>query len=279
MITIETMGRADIPFARSLTDIEQWGHLDEDFERFLVVNPQGCFIARDQGERIGIATSVIHGECAFLGNLIVGQGFRTLGAGALLLNQAIAWLKQQNIRTVELDGVFRAVPVYRSLGFKDKYPSLRLKRPAGPWKEAVADREAGRAGDITAILQFDREHLNIDRAAFLEQLLSLHRDTTYVIGRRSISAYGSCRPRATNVIHVGPLVAASADDASRLLSRICALHGAHDMTIGIPSTNASALRIALEHGFRVFPPSLRMYLGARVDYERSVYAIVSADVG
>ncbi len=266
-------------FARSLTDIEQWGHLEEDFERFLEVNPQGCFVACEKGERIGIVTSVIHGDCAFLGNLIVGRRFRTLGAGMLLLKHAVAWLGRQHTRTIELDGVLRAVPIYHTLGFKDKYPSLRLKRLAVQREGAGSVREAGRAEDIAQILRFDREHLNIDRSIFLKQLIHRHMDATYVTGRHKISSYGSCRPRATNVIHIGPLVAASPDDASRILSRICALHGEHDLTIGIPSTNEAALRIALEHGFRVFPPSLRMYLGERVDYERSVYAIVSADAG
>jgi GNAT superfamily N-acetyltransferase len=276
---IKQMSHEDVPFAKSLTDIEQWGHLEEDFHRLVDLNPGGCFVAWEQRERVGIVTSVVHGPYAFLGNLIVRKDIRARGVGLQLMKQIIAGLDGKGVKTIELDGVFRAVETYRILGFKDKYLSLRFVRPASQGQKTMHEQRICRADDIQGILQFDRDIVNVDRNIFLEHLLKQHPDTTYSIVRRGISAYAVTRTRASGVIHIGPLVADAKESASILLSCICAKHADVDLTIGVPSVNVAALEVVLQHGFCHRPPSLRMYRGQRVDYESKVYGIVSADVG
>lgn len=211
MITIEPMGRADIPFARSLTDIEQWGHMEEDFGRFIDLNPAGCLVAWLDGARAGIVTSAVYGDYAFLGNLIVRRDCRTLGMGRRLMEAVIAGLDQQGVKTIELDGVFGAVEAYRRFGFRDKYLSLRFTRPAGSGPgHAAAGVE--RRVDVREILRFDRDQTGIDRSGFIEHLLRAHHGTTRCLGRRiltllffkSIIAVNvnllrrpSCRPEGT----------------------------------------------------------------------------------
>jgi len=279
VIQIQEMSHEDVSFAKSLTDIEQWGHLEEDFHRFVDLNPAGCFVAWENRERVGIVTSMIHAEYAFLGNLIVRKDIRARGVGLLLMKQVIAGLDGKGVKTIELDGVFRAVETYRILGFRDKYLSLRFVRPASQKQKIIREQRICGAEEICGILRFDRERVNVDRSMFLEHLLRHHPGTTYPIGRHGISAYAVIRTRATGVAHVGPLVADAAVSASLLLSCICAKHADVDLTIGVPSINTAALQVVLQHGFCHRPPSLRMYRGERVDYESKVYGIISADVG
>ncbi|MBE0433465.1 GNAT family N-acetyltransferase [candidate division WOR-3 bacterium] len=229
--------------------------------------------------RAGIVTSAVYGDYAFLGNLIVRRDLRAQGTGLLLMEAAIAGLDQRGIKTIELDGVFKAVDAYRLLGFKDKYLSLRFARPAAPGLDHGGMQPDCRAVDIGEILRFDRDQVGFDRSAFLEHLLKLHPGTTFCVGRHALSAYGVTRVRATGVVHIGPLVAESAEAASFLLALVCRVHADRDLTIGSPGINAAAIEAVLEQGFLHRRPSLRMWRGRRIAYERGVYAIVSADAG
>lgn len=279
MVTIKQMKESDIAYAKSLTDIEGWGHLEEDFERFLSLDPAGCYVAWHDGERAGIVTSVSYCDRAFLGNLIVRKDRRGMGIGVKLMEEAMAHLDRRGIKTIELDGVFKAVQTYRLLGFKDKYLSLRFARLASEGSCDKTPNSVECAQDVEEILSFDRQKTGIDRKEFLKDLLSGHADTTYVSRQRDICGYVVIRERATGVLHIGPMVAEDASTASDLVTVVCARHGDRDLTIGVPCIHTAAVSVIMKHGFLHRPPSLRMFRGTRVEYERSVYAIVSADAG
>ena len=129
-ISMSTMTESDIAFATEMTDREKWGYLQEDFRRLIYFEPDGCFVARMHGKNIGMVTTPSYGDYAFLGCLIVKDEFRGVGIGASLMNEAIDYLNKKGVQTIELDSVFPALSLYRPLGFKDKYLSLRLLRPS-----------------------------------------------------------------------------------------------------------------------------------------------------
>jgi len=279
MVTIRQMEESDIAYAKSLTDMEGWGHLEEDFERFLSLDPAGCYVAWHDGERAGIVTSVTYCDRAFLGNLIVRKDRRGMGIGVKLMEEAIGHLDRRRVKTVELDGVFKAVQAYRLLGFKDKYLSLRFARQASERSFGPEPNPVECAHDVEEMLSFDRRKTGIDRKRFLEDLLKGHADTTYVSRQRDICGYAVIRERATGVLHIGPMVAEDGSIASDLLTAICVKHGDRDLSIGVPCIHTAAVNVIMKHGFLYRPPSLRMFRGSRIEYERNVYAIVSADAG
>ncbi len=279
MIMVKQMDQSDIVFAKSLTDIEGWGHLEEDFERFLFLDPAGCYVAWQGSKRAGIVTSVSYGNQSFLGNLIVQKEMRGRGIGVKLMEYVIDHLDRRGMKTIELDGVFKAVQTYRILNFKDKYLSMRFVRPAAEDRHDMELQGADCTEDIGTILRFDREKTGMDRSRFLEHLLKRHANTTYMRFWQGITAYAVVRERANKVLHIGPMVAESENVASDLLAAICMKHGNRDLTIGVPCISAAALKMVVQRGFLHRPPSLRMYRGSRVEYEKDVYAIISADAG
>lgn len=278
MVKILQMQHADIEFAKALTDIEGWGHLEEDFKRFSSLDPAGCHVAWLGGQRAGIVTSATYGRYSFVGNLIVRKDLRGRGIGIKLMEKILVHLKGRGVKTVELDGVFRAVGAYRIMGFRDKYLSLRFLRPA---TKEHCSRKPKRSCDLNIgeILQFDREKTGIDRSMFLEHLLKGHPDTTYVLGGEQIRGYAVVRVRANGFLHIGPLVAEDDGAAADLTACICEENACADMSIGIPCVNSSMQQILVQRGFQHRPPSLRMYRGQRIEYEHNVYAIISADAG
>lgn len=277
MIQIKTMKHSDIEFAISLTDIEQWGHLEIDFRRLLHLDPKGCFAAWQDGNRVGIATTVSYGDYAFLGNIIVKKEKRGASIGPRLIQHAINYLDEKGIKTIELDGVFPAVAMYRYMGFRDKYRSLRLFHE--PDRSLASENTTSCAAPIDDLISFDHEQTGIQRSGMLHRLIQEFPNHTFCVDKERLQAYAIVRERATRTLAIGPLVAEGPNVCDILLSTILATFKNKCTTIGVPEINTSAVEILLRKGFRCGAPSMRMYRGPKIDYERHVYGIVSADVG
>ncbi|KPJ66664.1 hypothetical protein AMJ44_08065 [candidate division WOR-1 bacterium DG_54_3] len=277
MIEIKTMEHSDIKFAKSLTDIEQWGHLESDFRRLLHLDPQGCFIAWKGNNRVGIATTVSYGDYAFLGNIIVKKEHRGGIIGPRLIQHAVGYLDEKGIKTIELDGVFSAVAMYRYMGFRDKYRSLRLfHKPDGCFD---SEKSISYAAPVRDLISFDHKQTGIQRSRMLHGLIQEFPTHTFCVKEERLQAYAIVRERATHALAIGPLVAEELTVCDVLLSTILATFKSEFMTIGVPEINTAAVEMMLQKGFGCSSPSMRMYRGSRIDYERHVYGIISADVG
>jgi ribosomal protein S18 acetylase RimI-like enzyme len=276
MSVITPMTESDVPFAVSLTDQEGWGHTAADFSRLMRLEPEGCFLARENDQPVGMITSTRHGDYAFLGDLIVRPGDRGHGIGAALMTHAVAYLQSHGVRTIELDGVFAAVSLYRRLGFRDKYLSLRFRRERSFVEAKTVPRGSC---TIDELIAYDRARTGLDRGQVLTQFMHEFSDHLFVDRTRDIEGYAFLRAAADGLLNIGPLVADRADTAASLLSAIIAACGGHNLGIGIPEINRAGVALLRRHGFLYRPPSLRMSMGERQGYESSTYAICSPEKG
>jgi ribosomal protein S18 acetylase RimI-like enzyme len=275
---IRPLEHTDIDFAKSLTDIEGWGHRASDFRRLIELDPAGCFVAWENGERAGIATTASYDDYAFLGNVIVKKGKRGRNIGSLLMQHALRYLEERTVQTIELDGVMTAVAMYRSMGFCEKYRSLRLARK--PISQYHGDRRLMSCPDAAeAITVFDHERTGIHRQRLIEKLIREFRDQVFCLASPQLEAYAVVRERADQTVAIGPIIANDVHAFSDLLSGMIDRFGNRTMTVGIPEVNTDGVLVLLNDGFEHCAPSMRMYRGSRIDYERHVYGIVSADVG
>ncbi len=272
---IVTLKMSDIAFAKTLTDQEEWGYSAADWRRLAAFEPRGCFIARQKGRRIGVVTTTVYGAYAFVGSLIVVADWRGVGIGYHLLRRALDYLADRGVKTVELDAVLPAAAMYRRLGFKDKYLSLRFLRPAGK----ALRRPPLTPLRLAAIPAFDRQRTGIDRARILRRYLRELRGSIFTAGTGRLRAYCVVRPRTGGVHMIGPLVAAEPAAADEVFDRVVRHYRDSALVMGVPAVNPTAAVLAIKHGFRYRNPSLRMYKGPRVDYESAVYGILSPEKG
>jgi GNAT superfamily N-acetyltransferase len=275
-ISISPMTRDDLDFAVALTDAESWGYLRSDFERLISLAPDGCFVARGVLRRVGIITTTRHGDYGFLGTLIVMKNLRHSGIGEALFAHAIAYLMDRGTKTIELNGVFPAVSLYRRFGFHDKYLSLRFVRPPSP-----CDAQPGKLLTVTTdeIVRFDREHSQIDRSAVLTRFCDDFRDTLFAVGDGQLSAYAFVKPRANGSVAVGPLVVKSPDVAIALLKTIISRFSDKTILIVVPEMKTPFVQALIAEGFFYKCPWLRMYSGARLDLDDYAYGIISPEKG
>ena len=266
----------DTAFATEMTDIERWGYLPRDFERLISLEPDGCFVAWKDDRRVGMVTSTSYGRFGFLGCLIVREEERGQGIGEALMRQVIGYLVKNGVTTIELDGVFKAVPLYRRHGFRDKYLSLRFVRlPENSRKDHSPCPESL----FPEILEFDRRATGISREKVLGIYFEDHPDHIHASGLGKLQAYAIVRPRKDDLLAAGPLVAESASAARVLLQSIIEKYGAHPIAIGIPALNREGIDIIVSHGFQYREPALRMYLGERLEYEKHIFGIFSPEKG
>jgi GNAT superfamily N-acetyltransferase len=275
-VSISLMTRDDLDLALALTDAENWGYQRSDFERLISLAPDGCFVARSTLRRIGIIATTRHGDYGFLGTLIVMKNHRQKGIGEALFAHAMTYLEERGTKTIELDGVFPAVSLYRRLGFCDKHLSLRFVRPPSP-----CDAQSRELLTVSTeeIVRFDREHSRIDRSAVLTRFCNDFRDSILAIGNEKLSAYAFVKPRVDGSMAVGPLLAKSPDIAIVLLKTILGRFHDRPIVIGVPEMKKPFVQALVAEGFFYKCPSLRMYSGARLDPDECTYGIISPDKG
>jgi hypothetical protein len=188
----------------------------------------------------------------------------------------MAYLESKGVRTIELDGVFKAASLYRRLGFRDKYLSLRFLRP--PTHPPTAGKPL--IPDPTEeIVEFDRERTGIARRRILRRYLEQYKDRVFVTRNPELCAYAFVRPRSDGAVSVGPLVSADNRSAQRLLSGIAVKYARQHVSIGVPEAQRSMVTHLVDLGFRYLAPSLRMYRGEKKHYESHIYGILSPEKG
>ena len=277
----------DISFAKSMTDIEQWGNSENDFRRLQKIQPDGCFIATQAEQRVGMITALAYGLYGFLGSLIVTEQFRGQGLGERLMRHAIEFLKVQKVTTIELDGEMQAVPLYRRLGFKDKYHSLRFQRPANaPNPEPNGNGMTSNSRklistEIEDVIRFDRDTIGYDRSRVLNILSQEFPDSFYGAfdSDNNLIAYLCARPISETSLQLGPLMTKENSAAIDLLSRALKDHPRCKLSIGLPASATYIAHWILRQGFVRLAPSMRMYLGDEINYEQNIACILSPEKG
>jgi GNAT superfamily N-acetyltransferase len=165
------MSAEDFDFAVHITDRTGWGLAKSDFEFMMELEPKGCYVLREDSERIGIATAVSFGKVAWFGNLIVDESSRGRGAGSLLVNHALKYLKSKKVETVGLYAYMERIPFYRRLGFKSDSDFIVMKGKAFPSTVLDGIRQAAKR-DLKKIIDFDSSCFGESRRKMLEPILS-----------------------------------------------------------------------------------------------------------
>ncbi len=280
MSKIKIMTQNDVDFAVGLTNVEKWANGKDDFERLIKLNPDGNFVAFENDKRVGIIASAIFGKLAFVGNLIVPQKYRGKGIGRGLMEYVLKYLGQhKKVSTIELDGDFPAVELYRKLGFRDKYFSFRFCRK--PADCSTGEIEASIV-DPAKIIELDNKLIvvpEVSRDKFLTEFINLHNGQVYVTGDSKSSGYSVVRQCFGDYYVIGPTMAKNPKDAKLLIKSIINNYSSEVIYVGVPEINRDAVNIMLNNGFHYEQPSLRMYLGEKIDYEKNIYTIISGDVG
>ncbi len=122
---------ADLAFANSVRALAEWNQTLDDWQRFLAMEPTGCFLAEWAGTPAGTATTIVYGPAlAWIGMLLVHPAYRGRGIGRALLSCSIEHLDSCGVRCIKLDATPLGKTVYLRCGFEVEWNLTRWVRPA-----------------------------------------------------------------------------------------------------------------------------------------------------
>jgi len=166
------MRRGDISFAVRLADQEDWGIPARDFERILLLDPHGSFVAMENEKRVGIATTTSYGtQIAWIGNVVVEKSRRGRHIGKALVKHAIGYLEKKRVARVALYSFDENIEFYRKLGFKAGQRFARFRRKGRPALRLSNEPRERKTMRRSAMLTMDRKAFGADRSRLVVNLL------------------------------------------------------------------------------------------------------------
>jgi predicted N-acetyltransferase YhbS len=264
---------ADFPFAVALTDTERWGFTVEDFERFLDLSPEGCFVVEADGEPLGLLTSFLYGTVGWIGNVIVSSRARGRKLGAALVAHALAYLEGKGARAVRLWAYENTVGLYAKFGFADD--GLDCRRWIGYGHGTHVTPPAGLPADcavyplnaitLKAVLPLDRRYFGADRSRVLERILRDHPDASFVARASDGAPVGFIMAKLSpKGCEAGPWIvepSASKWAIPCLLEAVLHRLAGQSVELGVYGVREDVQNWLVEHGFHAGFRTLRMTRG------------------
>jgi GNAT superfamily N-acetyltransferase len=281
MLTFHTMTPDDQGFFLGLIDTVGWGFTEADYRRMLAFSPDGMFKAAVGGVDVGVVVAVDYGEMGWIGNLVVVPEMRERGIGGALTRRAVEHLLGRGVRSIRLDGVQKAIPLYRRLGFRDEYRSLRYTGRAS--RSPVAYAEPMRGSDLDAVAELDEAFFKGRRGHMLRWVYDRFPDLCFASWSGGELTGFIMAKDGSDSVKVGPWICRPGYGAAAetLLQSVMNMRVGEEVWVGCPEGNRSSVAILERNGFTSLPSSLRMCYGdcgVREDVD-GVYGLGGPDKG
>lgn len=281
MVDLRVMEPSDEAFFMQLMDMVGWGMTPDDFKRMLTLSPEGLFMASVDGVDLGMVSTTSYGSIAWIGNLVVLPESRGLGLGAALMQKAMDYLTETGAKSIRIDGVQLAIPLYHRLGFNDEYRSLRYTGVARP--HAVTRTRPMELEDLATVETLDRVVFKGSRHGAISYVFRNNPELAFTSwDGGELIGYIMAKRGKTNV-KIGPWICkpGHSEVAEELLHSVMNQVQGEALWVGLPEGNVDGVRILESNGFKSLPSSLRMCYGdcSVVENVEAVYGLGGPDKG
>lgn len=272
---IRNLKPEDIDEVKKLCNMVHWPLTMQDIKRLYELEPDGWFCAEVDNQYVGQAMGIAIGSLGCIGMIIVHENYRRRGIGTALTTEALSYLRNKGIQTIELDATPDGYNTYKKLGFIDEFTVYHYVKGVAsnnPPLTKNSEVKPAVAANIEAIIEFDKFSFGGNRAKVLKALFNDSK--TFVVKHGSeIQGYTMYRDMATR--HwLGPLIANDVLSAEKLLQQVLRELPGKEIRLGVPSINHNAITLFERHDFKAEFEIVRMCYGPSLEGGniQSIYA-------
>jgi GNAT superfamily N-acetyltransferase len=263
MLSIRNMTPNDVPVGMRLKTQAGWNQTEADWQRFLWLEPRGCFVAEWSGRPVGTTTTCTFAHVGWIAMVLVEEAYRHRGIATRLVQHALDYLAGQGVTSVRLDATPLGRPVYERLGFVARYDLVRFEGLASPSGSSEEVRSAD-AAHLPGIIVWDCQAVGVNRGRLLERLLFEQPERVGVLPADSSRAgYVMWRP-GSGATQIGPAASLRPVDGEALLDWALRKCRGRPVFADIPVDNRAAVQWADSRGLTVQRHFTRMDRGPTV---------------
>jgi N-acetylglutamate synthase-like GNAT family acetyltransferase len=265
MLRLFPLLSSDLHDVRALQP-EGWGDIMPHIE-FYIQSPF-CYPIKVvvDNKLIGIGTTIIHTDTAWLAHIIVSVENRNQGIGKLITESLLQSALTQGCTTVFLIATALGAPVYSKSGFQTEGEYVFLKElnvPSGFEKDTRSYSNHHKK----EILEFDRRVSGEDRSKILQSHL---KNAHIVLSQNRIEGY------YLPSLGEGLIIADNFDAGIALLQRRIVV----EQRVVLPAENKPAIAYLLQHGAKEFLRGTRMWYGQKKSWNPSkIYSRIGGNLG
>jgi len=263
----EKITRNDLPAIKELQP-EDWGDIIPDMEFYLhypFCNPVKATI---NSRIVGIGTTIIFDQTAWLAHIIVGFEFRNKGIGGEVVHHLLETLQEKSIETCLLIATELGKPVYVKAGFNIVSEYLFFEREI-PWincqvsENIVSFTEEYRSD----IYELDKKMTGENRIPFLTDYLK-----NTIVYLENDAFHGFYIPGLKE-----GMIVADTEKAGLELMKL--KYSTVDKAV-LPSENKAGCQFLLHHGFVQTKIGTRMVYGKNITWRpEMLYSRIGGNLG
>lgn len=260
------MHEFDLPAACVLSTSVGWNQIAADWQRMLLLEPGGCFVAEQNGEVVGTTLCCTFGRIAWLAMVIVREDQRGCGLGRELVRAGLEYAHGQGVRTVRLDATRLGEAVYRKLGFVPQFELVRMGGMVGTPTEppSITHRiMSATPTQYNEIIRLDQDATRTQRGKLLNRLFSEWSPLIALSPAGQIDGFLASRQGRLST-QFGPM-SGSEDAAVDLLSYALTNSYGQPVIADIPAHRETLLQLARSFGLTEQRTLLRMCYGDPVE--------------
>lgn len=274
-LSIRNMERRDVPKIIQMLASQGWVVDERILQPYFDLDPSTSFVAEIEDQIVGCVNSLMFGEVAWLGNLVVAEPLRKRGVGTALTIAAAKACELKGAKSIVLNSVPEAVTLYERTGFRG---FVQLERFAGFVEKKVGNAEKCEVGDLTGL---DAKLHGYDRSRVLHNVL----DGAYVVKCRCGDNVGFAAAKTVgNKILVGPILTTQPEERLYLRLLSCVIEpfpkDIH-VKLEVPLINPPAMNACATSGLKETRLNLIMVRGKEIksDYTRIGAIATDGDLG
>ncbi|MDR0468829.1 MAG: GNAT family N-acetyltransferase [Peptococcaceae bacterium] len=278
MLTIRNFTLPEMVFPMEVAFKEGWNPGLYDGVAFYQADPDGFFLAEQDGGMVGGISAVnFDDRLIVIGNHFVLPPYRGQGIGKALWERALLVAGDKSIR---VNGLPEGRLFYESYGFQELGNIIRYG--GSVFAEGRISDDVYSAQDISfsQLTDFDAGFFGISRPGFLRTWLATPAMISLCLLKEGELQGWGCMRRCRNGWRLGPVFAKHYEHAEELVRHFALSTVAENVYMDITDSNVQAIRLAFAMGMTPWEARVKLYRGEYIKEPLDqIFGFTTVDIG